>query len=67
MRDGWVGPLALGFDAEVAAYLGEGNLDRPWADEPAYPPDHPGRIAVASRSSNRLAAAWVIYLYSNLI
>jgi hypothetical protein len=29
---GWVGPLALGFDAEMAADLREGNLDRPSAD-----------------------------------
>ena len=52
-----VGPLASGFDAEVAAYFGEGNLDRPWADEPAYPPDRPDRIAAARMSGDRLAAA----------
>src|SRR3982751_5974732 len=33
--DGPVRPLPWGLDAEVAANLGEGHLDRPAADEPA--------------------------------
>src|SRR3954471_7837497 len=33
--DSLIGPLALGFDAEVATDLGEGDLDAPAADEPA--------------------------------
>ena len=33
--DGLIGPLALGFDAEVATDLGEGDLHAPAANEPA--------------------------------
>src|SRR4051794_28298041 len=33
--DGLIGPLALGLDAEMAADLGEGNLDAPATNEPA--------------------------------
>src|SRR3954451_2128490 len=33
--DGLIGPLALGFDAEVAADLGEGDLGAPAASKPA--------------------------------
>src|SRR4051794_10601919 len=34
-RDGLIGPLALGLDAEVTTDLGEGDLHAPAADEPA--------------------------------
>ena len=33
--DGFVGPLALGLDTEVASDLFERDLDRPAPDEPA--------------------------------
>jgi len=34
-RDGPIGPLALGFDTEVARDLGEGDLGAPAASKPA--------------------------------
>src|SRR5690242_14939649 len=34
-RDGLIGPLPLGLDAEMATDLGEGDLGGPAADEPA--------------------------------
>src|SRR3712207_499368 len=42
-RDGLIGPLALGFDAEVATDLGEGDLGAPAANKPAQDIEWIGR------------------------
>src|SRR4051794_34587502 len=41
--DSLIGPLALGFDAEVATDLGEGNLHAPAASKPAQDIERIGR------------------------
>src|SRR3954470_3279630 len=41
--DGPIGPLALGFDAEVATDLGKGDLGAPAANEPAQDIEWIGR------------------------
>src|SRR4029078_10327381 len=47
--DGLIGPLALGLDAEVSAYLGEGNLGAPATNEPAQDVERIGREVGAQK------------------
>src|SRR5215208_220788 len=47
--DGLIGPLALGFDAEMATDLGEGDLGAPAANKPAQDVERIGREVGAQK------------------